>query len=319
MTFAQIRGNEDLCLKLAKMIDSRQVPHAILFHEEDGGGAFPLCLAFLQYLYGDEAAASRIGRLIHPDVHLIVPTAAGQLSEHYLPELRSLVADKPYFTEAELGSALKIEGRNLLITVAESKRLLEKLSLTALEGGYRSVIMYLPEKMNADAANKLLKMIEEPPALTQFLLITHRPEKVLQTISSRCQRIRVMPPQELSAKLPEFEYSELFEDLMDALVGKDLLGALELAEKMAALPSREVAQAFCVYAAANMRLLFLRQQGIGSADGRIDLWAERLAKSFPRKALAALDRAMMLIGRNINLKILFTDLVNRLYMMTVKI
>lgn len=331
MTFSQVKGNEVLCSTLAKMVDSGQLPHAILFHEEDAGGALPLCLAFLQYLYCDSKLAgaydscntcsscTRISRLIHPDVHLIVPTIAKELTESYMPQIRELVAQKASFSEAELASALKIEGKSSVIAVSEAKRLLEKLSLTALEGGYRSIIIYLPEKMNIDAANKLLKMIEEPPALTQFLLITHRPEKVLQTIASRCQRIRVLPSS-ASISLPDFEQPELFYELMNLLLAKDLLGSLDLAEKLASLSSREQAMQFCAFAAACLRQIFLAQQGLGSLavqDGleQMTKLASACPKTFPRKALAALDRASILISRNVNLKILFTDLVDRLYIL----
>ena len=91
-------------------------------------------------------------------MHLVFPTAANALSEQYLEPLRRLVAENPSFREAELSEALGIEGKNSLIAVAESRRLLEKLSLSALEGGYRAVVIYLPEKLNAEAANRLLKI-----------------------------------------------------------------------------------------------------------------------------------------------------------------
>ena len=157
MTFAQVQGNTEVKRALTGMVDAGRVPHAILFHEEDGGGAFPLTLAFLQYLYckhrsgGDSCgvcpSCGKISRLIHPDVHLVFPTAANALSEQYLEPLRRLVAENPSFREAELSEALGIEGKNSLIAVAESRRLLEKLSLSALEGGYRAVVIYLPEKL----------------------------------------------------------------------------------------------------------------------------------------------------------------------------
>ena len=201
MTFAQIQGNDDVKQALTGMVDEGRIPHAILFHEDDGGGAFPIALAFLQYLFcrersgGDSCgrcpSCGKIGRLIHPDVHFVFPTAAGALSEQFLEPLRRLVAERPAFREAELTDALGLAGKVPMIAVAESRRLLEKLSLSALEGGWRAVVIYLPERMNAEAANRLLKIIEEPPAQTQFLLIAHQMERVLPTIASRCQRIRV--------------------------------------------------------------------------------------------------------------------------------
>ena len=222
MTFAQLQGNEDVKKALVGMVDSGRIPHAILFHEDDGGGAFPLCLAFLQYLFcrhrtggdacGQCPSCGKIARLIHPDVHFIFPTGAGMLSEQYMEPLRKLVADRPAFREAELLEALGLSGKLPLIAVAESRRLLEKLSLSALEGGWRAVVIYLPERLNAEAANRLLKMIEEPPAQTQFLLITHQIDKLLVTISSRCQRIRVRPAGGTQGQ--DSEDADLLDELM---------------------------------------------------------------------------------------------------------
>ena len=173
MTLDQIQGNEDVRRALTGMIESGKVPHAILFHEEDGGGAMPLALAFLEMLFDEH---NRIPKLIHPDVHFVFPTAAGSISLQYMDRFRPLMLENPLFTEAEMAEALGIEGKNSLIAVSEAKHLLDTLSLSALEGGYRAVVLYLPEKMNQETANRLLKLIEEPPLQTQFILITHAPE-----------------------------------------------------------------------------------------------------------------------------------------------
>ena len=239
MRFAELHGNDELKRVLTEMVDSGRVPHAILFSEEDGGGAFPLCVAFLQYLYcadrhdgdscGECPSCNKISKLIHSDLHIVFPASASKTSSAFMPEFRELAAANPYFRESELNAALRTDGKNTSITVADSRQLLDSLSLTALEGGYRSVIIYLPEKMNAEAANKLLKLIEEPPQMTQFLLISHRPDKLLPTISSRCQHMRVYPTRNRPTAV-DFEAPELFFELMDALVSKNLLSCLEAGE-----------------------------------------------------------------------------------------
>ncbi len=327
MRFAQLRGDEDVVKALVGMVDSGKVPHAIMFHEDDGGGAFPLCVAFLQYLYcahrggGDSCgvcpSCNKISKLIHPDVHFVYPTAASAISVQYVAQFRSLVASNPSFTESQLMTALGIEGKNSLIAVSESRHLLDTLSLSALEGGYRSVVIYLPEKMNADAANRLLKIIEEPPLKTQFLLITHHSEKVLQTISSRCQQIRVRPSR-AADPAESFASPELFSGLMDAILRRDLLSALDAGERIAALPSREAAKTFCKFASYQLRIIFLAQQGLSSpAPDSADAssWASLCPKTFPRKALAVFDRTALLIDRNVNLRLLFTDMVDKLFML----
>lgn len=331
MTFAQIQGNEKVKQALVSMVDSGRIPHAIMFDEPDGGGAVALALAFLQYLYcqgrhgGDSCSqcpsCNKISKLIHPDIHFVFPVTGGTALS-FIKNWRELVTANPFFTEAELGEALGIEGKSSLISVADASELLQALSLSALEGGYRAVLIYLPEKMNQTAANKLLKAIEEPPEKTQFLLVTHAPEKVMPTIVSRCQNIRVQPfvrTTGVSENVLEelSQYGEMLRDLMDALLSRSLSGALDAGERISALPSRESAKAFCKFTAEKMREVFLIQQGLGTmvrADADVSRWAASCRKTFPRTAMSALDRARMLVDRNVNQKIIFTDLVDRLYL-----
>ena len=311
------------------MAESGRIPHAMLFHENDGGGAFPLILDFLDAVYGHNP---RVKKLIHPDIHFIFPVAGPAkdkpVSEQFIRPWRELLLANPCFYENELYAAIGIEGKQGLISVNEARSILEKLSLSAVEGGYRTVVMYLPEKMNPQAANALLKMIEEPPEKTLFLLVTLQPEKVMTTIFSRCLFMRVRPfsreedravHAEESAETTEM--ADLFHDLVDALVRKDLLGALETADAVADLGSREKQKRFCRVASDGLRNIFLLQQGLpeladllGDEKPFYEEMAAKLRKNFSRQALAALDRALLLLERNVNQKILFTDLVNRLYM-----
>lgn len=329
MKFAEVQGNEAVCRALAGMVDSGKVPHALLFHEDDGGGGVALALAFLQYLYcknrhggdscGECPACNKIGKLIHPDIHFVFPlvlTAGDSVSEQYAVQWRELVHSNPRFTESELYEALGFEGKNTVIGVKEANALIRVLSQYSLEGGYTSVLIYLPEKMNPTAANKILKVLEEPPRKTLFILVTHGPERLLPTISSRCQFIRVEALSSSDSAVLRYDDGGLFASLMENLIDRNLAGALEVGEQLAALPSRDSAKAFCKFASGKMRLVFLIQQGLESlagddADAR--RWSKILRKTFPRKALEAFDRTLALIGRNVNLKILFTDLVGRLW------
>lgn len=303
----------ELLHTLCALVDTGKVPHAILLHEEDGGGAVTLALQFLEHLFG-EAPGGKISKLIHPDVHFVFPTVSS--SKACLPAWRSLVLEHPDFRQEDLTSALGIEGKTALIAVAEAKEILSTLSLSALEGGYRAVLVYLPEKMNAEAANRLLKMVEEPPAMTQFVFVTHAPEKLLPTIVSRCQRYRVMPDgtENISAN-PVF--AAILQEMLRAAAAKDLLALLSASDKAAALPSRENVAEFCKYASAMLRQLFLQQQGLSALQRpqaeEMAPFASALPKAFPRKALPAFDRAMLLTARNVNLKLIFTELAGSLY------
>ena len=366
MRFADIQGNEGVKRALAGMVDAGKIPHAILFHEDDGGGAVPMCVAFLQYLwcpnrsarpepglteglFGAEEEApdlterlpdscgacpscNKISKLIHPDVHFVYPVSGGSLipssakptALSYVKQWRELVLGNPWFTERDLHEALGIEGKNSLISVAEAREILGRLSFHSLEGGWRAVVVYLPERMNAEAANRLLKSIEEPPERTLFLLVTHAPEKVLPTIASRCQHIRLVPVRrtDLAEGAEEQEERELMAALLDAVVGRDLSAALEAGEAVAALPSRERIKAWIGYASRMLRDVFLVQQGLTAIAGASEAeladatrYAGRLKRSFSRSLLPVLDRSAMLIDRNVNAKIVLCDLVNKMYVL----
>ena len=304
---------------LCQMVQEGRLPHAILFADSDGGEGMALSLAVLDALMD---GSPKVGRLIHPDVHFVYPVS-GAPALSFVQQFRDLMLANPYFTESELEEALGLEGKSSLIAVADAKAILEKLSFNSLEGGYKAVVVYLPEKMNQEAANRLLKSIEEPPAMTQFLLVSHAPEKVLPTIASRCQRIALMPVRRESAAedLNTAQYRALFDELMQRLLGRDLSGALESGEAICALPSREKQKAFCRFAAGQIRKVFLLQQGLAEVAGvRAEEEAflgdlsSKVKKTFPRAAAAVLDRSLLLIDRNVNQKVLFCDMVNRLYL-----
>ena len=321
----KVYGNTEICEALHRMAESGHVPHAILLHEDDGAGAFPVILNFLEELYKGNP---RVAKLIHPDIHFVFPVAGPDkpVSIQFMKPFRELLLENPYFFENELYTAIGIEGKQSNISVNEARALLDTLSLSAVEGGYRTVVMYLPEKMNAQAANALLKMVEEPPLRTLFLLITHAPEKVLVTISSRCLHLRLQPlTLEADAEVHATEAAgntvlrDLFHDIMEALTTRNLIQALETADAVADLKDREKQKAFCRLASEDLRRIFLLQKTPQLAQlpqGEED-WFRRMASAFkptfPRKAVEALERAQMLIERNVNQKILFTDLVNKLY------
>jgi DNA polymerase-3 subunit delta' len=322
----KVFGNTEVVSALHSMVESGRVPHAILFHEDDGSGAFPIVLNFLEELYG---GSPRVQKLIHPDIHFVFPVAGEKnpVSLQFAAPFRELALANPYFKENELYQAIGIEGKQGNISVVEARSILDRLSLSAVEGGYRTVVMYLPEKMNAAAANALLKMVEEPPQNTLFAMITHAPEKVLTTISSRCLHLRVMP---LSAEAQREVHAEesaantvlldLFYDLMQAVLDHNLLAALETGEAIAELKVREQQKAFCRLASQELRTIFLLQQKmprLASVPPEREELLARIAGSvkpaFPRFAMGSLDRALQLIERNVNQKIIFTDLVSQLY------
>ena len=348
MKFADIIGNADVAKALVSMADSGRVAHAMLMYENEGCGALALALAYVQYLNcsnphdgdscGECPSCRQMAKLIHPDVHFIFPVNKGPktsddkpTSESYLKYWRELAVADPYFTEADLQKAIGIESKNGLIAVAEARNIINKLSLSAVADGYKAVIFYLPEKMNQETANRLLKMVEEPPVQTLFIFITHAPEKVLQTIFSRCQSIRVMPlTKEESAQVralkPDDDREEynlfmnLFSDLMNSIISRNLLEALECGETLAALESREKQKAFCTFAGNCIRKIFMLQQNMQQiADiepHEMEFFAsvaDRCGNGFCSKTMANIEKVTAMIDRNVNSKILFCDLVNRMF------
>lgn len=321
----RVFGNEEVVSALHRMVESGHIPHAMLLHQEDGGGAFPIVLNFLEELYGGNP---RVEKLIHPDIHFVFPVAGSDkpVSVQYIGAFRELLKENPYFYENELYAAIGIEGKQSNISVNEARSILERLSLSAVEGGYRTVVVYLPEKMNVQAANALLKMVEEPPEKTLFIFITQAPEKVLVTISSRCLHMRIQPLSlEAEAEVHAREAAgvaalqDLFHDILDAIVARDFLKALETGEAVSDLKVREQQKNFCRLASEDLRRVFLLQKMPQLAripEGTQEYYA-RMARSlkptFARRALAVIDRSLLLVERNVNQKILFADMVNQLY------
>ena len=349
MRFADVIGNAEVARTLANMADSGRVAHAMLMYENEGCGALALALAYVQYLNcsnpsggdscGECPSCRQMSKLIHPDVHFVFPVNKGPktsddkpTSESYIKYWRELAVADSYFTESDLQKAIGIESKNGLIAVAEAKSIINKLSLTAVGDGYKAVIFYLPEKMNQETANRLLKMVEEPPVQTLFIFITHAPEKVLQTIFSRCQSVRVMPltkeeAARVNALKPQSEdsdadvFQELFYDLMNSIVSRDLMAALECGEAIAALDSREKQKAFCAYAGDCMRKIFMIQRNMpqiaGVEDGEQEFYAflaQKCGQEFCSKSMTNIEKVVAMIDRNVNSKILFCDLVNRMFL-----
>lgn len=348
MRFADIIGNAEVAKALASMADSGRVAHAMLMYENEGCGALALALAYVQYLNcadprngdscGECPSCRQMAKLIHPDVHFVFPVNKGPktsdekpVSESYLKYWRELAIADPYFTEADLQKAIGIESKNGLIAVAEAKSIIGKLSLTAVADGYKAVIFYLPEKMNQETANRLLKVVEEPPVKTLFIFITHAPEKVLQTIFSRCQSIRVMPlSKEDAARVKALKpaddreeytmFMDLFSDLMNSILARDLMSALECGEAIAALESREKQKAFCNFAGNCIRKIFMVQQNmmqIADMEAHEEEFfmtvAARCGRNFCTKTMTNIEHVVAMIDRNVNSKILFSDLVNRMF------
>lgn len=206
MYFKDIIGQETVKQRLRLEVCEGRVPHAQLFAGPEGTGALPLAIAYARFLLctrrGEEDACGtcpscvKLNKLAHPDLHFVFPVVKRKgggdtVSDDYIREWRELAISTPYFGMNHWLDAMGAENQQAQIFVKESDELVRKLSLKSSEGGYKVVIIWLPEKMKVECANKLLKLLEEPPAQTVFLLVSEEPDRILPTILSRTQRINV--------------------------------------------------------------------------------------------------------------------------------
>ena len=197
MVFQDIIGQEEVKQHLMRLLAERKLPHAIMLCDPSGAGAMPLALAFARLLLEkDESDKAMLDKWAHPDLHFSFPIYKKKNTDHpisddYMQEWRDQLLRNPYFDTEDWLEDIKAENQQIVIYVSESDSLQQKLQLKASRGGRRVVIIWLPERMKTEAANKLLKIIEEPPQETYFLLVTQDADNVLGTIQSRTQLMQI--------------------------------------------------------------------------------------------------------------------------------
>ena len=206
MKFSEVIGQQEALKHLRDLAEEQRVPHAILFTGPEGSGKIAIALAFASYLLGDRddennnrQAEAMLRKWEHPDLHFTYPTIKlpsfssdhQPISDDFAKEWHELMMEGPYFTMDQWMQAMGGENQQAIITAGESDDLVRKLSLKSSQGGYKVCIIWLPERMNIECANKLLKLIEEPPQKTVFIMVCEEPDKLLETIRSRVQRIDI--------------------------------------------------------------------------------------------------------------------------------
>lgn len=226
MQFEDIIGQEEVKRILISEADKGRLPHTLLLTGPEGCGKMPIALALAKYLccagkviagqvsdggtlFNDESptinnqkpkvcgtciSCRQWEQLIHPDVHFLFPIVASkarkkECCDDWMPAWREMVLNNPYFTYADWIQQMEVENSQPVIYTRESDIIQKKLSFKSVQGGWRIVIIWLPEKMQEAGANKMLKLLEEPPTQTLFLLVSEEPQKILGTIRSRAQHI----------------------------------------------------------------------------------------------------------------------------------
>jgi DNA polymerase III subunit delta' len=233
MQFAQVIGQDQVRDSLTEMVRQNRLSHALLFLGHEGAGALPMALAFAQYVVCENKGADACGvcppcqkakKLIHPDIHFsypVIPKKAGDkpVSADYGAEWREFMDQYPYGNVYDWLQFIGAENKQGNITAQECNEINHKLSLKSFESGYKILILWMPEYLGNEG-NKLLKLIEEPPADTLFLLVAENESLILPTILSRTQLVKI--------PLPETT------DIARALIERSGLGA-EQARQIAVL------------------------------------------------------------------------------------
>ena len=246
--FSHIVGHAALKAKLIGNIREGRVPHAQFFLGPRGSGTLPLALGYARYLLcTDKGAADSCGqcsscqmvaKLAHADLHLAFPiflSEKAKTCDLFITEWREAVLKEPYLDDEIWRAKLEGENKQLRMGVDIAAEISKKLSLKSYQGGWKVMLVWLPELMDPAAANKLLKILEEPEPMTAFLLVGHANERILPTILSRTQLVKVpaLDPGEVADALRE-RYPDLSPEDTRAIGARsegDLLEAFAMAEK----------------------------------------------------------------------------------------
>ena len=289
MLFKDVFGHKNIKELLLNSVIEDRVPHAQLFIGPKGSANLALALAYAQYLSctsrtiedscGACSSCLKHEKFSHPDLHFVFPVTSTAsvktkpVSHHFLTEWRNILEDNPYFSLLDWLRHIGVENKQGIISVEESAQILNCLSLKPFESDIKTMLVWMPEKMNLQSANKLLKLLEEPPSKTYFLLVAEQTENILATVLSRIQLLRI----------PVHQDSEVLDYLIhrgidaseaakiSSMVGGDVNNALHLLEHIQ--DSDQNALNFVLW----MRFCFSALQ-VKDIDKLVS-WSESMAKS----------------------------------------
>jgi len=247
MFFKDIIGQTEIKRQLIQSVKDGYIPHARLLSGPEGVGKVALALAYARYLScsnrneedacGHCPSCIKYNKLSHPDLHFVFPIIKNdkkkkEICDDYLTEWRTFVLQNPYFNLQSWLNFIGAENSQGMIYARESDEIIRKLNLKAYESEYKIMIVWLPERMHEACSNKLLKMIEEPPSRTVFLLISEAPDRIIGTIQSRTQRLPVPPilPEDMDAALSSIVTDDSERSNLVHLANGSYLKALELIE-----------------------------------------------------------------------------------------
>ena len=290
MQFAAIPGLPETKEKLLNAVKLNHLAHALLFHGPEGSANLTLALALASYLYCEQksetdscgtcGSCQRMNKLILPDLNFAFPVIASSKEEDgdedvkeeksdLLGNWRKFVLGQPYSNIHDFIYFNGFEKKQLNITKAAARKMIQTLSLTSFEGGYKIMLIWAPEYLHPSAANALLKIIEEPPAKTLFLLVTSQADQLLTTILSRTQKIlvRAFSDEEVSSHLVETGRCEAKPAAQIAMLADgNMRTAFQLIDQVEDQTIRQLRDWFRLCATKNLKELFLLSEDFHKAD-----------------------------------------------------
>ncbi len=368
MQFKEIVGHSELKKRLIQSVKDGRISHAQLFLGQSGYGGLPLAIAYAQYICcenrqdedscGTCRSCHKFSKLIHPDLHFAFPVNTSQsiskdaVSDSYIAQWREQMANSPYFDEQQWYEVIGIENKQGIIGKSEAELILHKMSFKPYEAEYKLMVVWLPERMNPAAANKLLKLIEEPPKNTIFLMVSNNADAIIKTILSRTQLIKIPPIEEavlanelsLRYSLSEHQASVLarlaagnlleaqrtvqqkdeqndfldyFANIMRRAYAGDTLAMLAWVDDIASL-GREQQKSFLAYCLRMIRENFMLNLSVnaiyitGDEKEFSQKFSQFIGKQNVYDIYSELNLAIAHIGQNGNSKIIFTDLALKL-------
>lgn len=335
MNFSQINGHQAIKKRLSEAVASGRVSHAQMFAGDPSTGALPMAIAYARMVMCPNSAATgdacgvcptcyKTERLEHPDLNFIYPVNKSKkarstgrsdekpTSDQFIHLWREFVASTGgTFAERDWYEYIDIENSQGNINKEEAGELIRKMNFKSYEGGYKVVIIYLPERMNEAAANTLLKLIEEPAPKTLFLFVSESPEGVMATIRSRVQTVS-LPSIGLSSAASNEQFYDLFVELMRLCYTAKYLELFGWAERIVPI-GRENHKAFCVESIALLRSCYIQGIGLGALESTPDDRRVFIEKFSPyvnhlsvEPLVAAFELLLAHVRQNGNPRILFT-------------
>lgn len=375
MLFKDIVGQTTVKQRLLKSVKDGRIAHAQMLVGPEGTGKLALAIAYAQYIScqnkgendacGTCPSCHKFQKLIHPDLHFVFPVNETKKSDEgdddksglkgsdaYINEWREVILNNPYITETGWYNSIGLDNKQGIISTAEGSEVIKKLGFKSFESEYKAMIIWLPERMNHFAANKLLKLIEEPPPKTIFLLVTENPDDIIGTILSRTQIIKVPPiaTEEIASALIErFQltpskahdisrvsngsyqtaqslvlssdsspFFDLFRDLMRFCYTNNVLGLLKWVETVSRL-GRERQKDLINYSLKLIRESFMLNLGldeIAYIAGEEEDFSRKFAPFVNGQNIVTIYNELNLtsehIARNGNPNIVFTDMTMKL-------